>query len=102
MHHPPLTKGFLGPSQWLGISEHPVSSPVLRVETVPSDPKPPPCKGAIPLRPPANENGVARSLGAKVLIPKDLPVTQTEIEVFALLLDDLISLAANDNEGQPR
>ena len=38
---------------------------------------------------------------AKVLIPRDLPITQTEIEVFALLLDDLVSLAANDNKGQP-
>jgi len=36
-----------------------------------------------------------------VLIPKDLPITQTEIEVFALLLDDLAGLAANDNEVQP-
>jgi hypothetical protein len=39
-------------------------------------------------------------LGAKVLIPRDLPITQTELEVFALLLDDLINLAANDNKGQ--
>ena len=34
-------------------------------------------------------------------IPKDLPITQMEIEVFALLLDDLAGLAANDNEVQP-
>jgi len=39
---------------------------------------------------------------AKVLIAKDLPVTQTEIEVFAMLLDDLAGLAANDNEVQPK
>ena len=49
----------------------------------------------------ANDNGRSGGLGAKVLIPKDLPVTQSEIEVFAALLDDLICRAANDNEGQP-
>jgi hypothetical protein len=38
----------------------------------------------------------------KVLIPKDLPVTQAEIELFALLVDDLMALAANDNEEPPK
>jgi hypothetical protein len=71
------------------------------LETVPNDPKPPASRRAIPVPKPANDNGAAASLGAKVLIPKHLPITQTEIEVFALLLDDLPSLAANDNEGQP-
>jgi hypothetical protein len=39
-------------------------------------------------------------MSARVLIPRNLPITQPEIEVFALLLDDLVGLAANDNEGQ--
>jgi hypothetical protein len=32
-----------------------------------------------------------------VHIASDLPISQAEIEVFALLMDDLASLAANDN-----
>lgn len=55
-------------------------------------------EGGIPLPTPANDNDEVGKLRAKVLIPKDLPVTQVEIEVFALLLDDLAGLAANDNE----
>jgi hypothetical protein len=71
------------------------------VETVSDDTLVPPRKRAIPYSKPANDNGMARRLRAKVLIPSDLPVTQTEIEVFALLLDDLKDLAANDNEEVP-
>ena len=58
-------------------------------------------EGAIPLPTPANDDRRAGGLRAKVLIPRDLPVTQVEIEVFALLLDDLAGLAANDNEEPP-
>ena len=65
---------------------------------MPRDPASPKRKRAIALPEAANDNGAARKLLARVLIPRDLPVTQTEIEVFALLLDDLTSLAANDNE----
>ena len=68
---------------------------------MPRDPVPPPPERVIPLPKPANDNGPPRRLRAKVLIPKDLPITQMEIEVFALLLDDLSSLAANDNEVEP-
>lgn len=58
-------------------------------------------EGPIPLPTPANDDGDTGKLRAKVLIPKDLPVMQVEIEVFALLLDDLAGLAANDNEVPP-
>ena len=68
---------------------------------MPRDLVPPPPDRVIPLPKPANDNGPHRRLRARVLIPKDLPITQTEIEVFALLLDDLAGLAANDNEVQP-
>ena len=68
---------------------------------MPRDPVPPPPERVIPLPKPANDNGPPRRFRAKVLIPKDLPITQMEIEVFALLLDDLAGLAANDNEVQP-
>ena len=54
-----------------------------------------------PLPEAANDNGLAERIREEVLIPKDLPITQMEIEVFAVLLDDLASLVANDNEGQP-
>ena len=63
--------------------------------------RPPERESAIRLPSPANDHGGAGKLRAKVLIPKDLPVTQMEIEVFALLLDDLDGLVANDNEEQP-
>ena len=66
------------------------------------DPDPPTRKPALSLPKPANDNGAARRMRAKVRIPKDLPVTQTEIEVFALLLDDVTALAANDNEEPPK
>lgn len=46
---------------------------------------------------PANDNGPA-ALSAEILIPCDLPLTQTEIEVFAFLLDDWPATPANDNE----
>jgi hypothetical protein len=50
---------------------------------------------------PANENTPDSVMfRVQVLIPRDLPLTQTEIEVFALLLDDWDGLAANDNEEQ--
>lgn len=61
--------------------------------------RPPDRDSAIRLPHPANDNRPTGKLRTKVLFPKDLPVTQTEIEVFALLLDDLAGLAANDNEG---
>jgi len=49
---------------------------------------------------PANDNKTRHDdLRAEVLIPQDLPVTQAEIEVFAVLLDDWDSPAGNDNEG---
>jgi len=67
---------------------------------VPRDPGPPPHRRATPLPEPANDNGKTRRIRADVLIASDLPVSQTEIEVFALLMDDLASLAANDNEVQ--
>jgi hypothetical protein len=35
---------------------------------------------------------------AIVTIPKDSPILQAEIEVFAHLLDDWDGIAANDNE----
>jgi hypothetical protein len=48
---------------------------------------------------PVNDNEPPRGpLVAKVLVPKDLPITQMEIEVFSALLDDWTSTAANDNE----
>lgn len=61
--------------------------------------RPPEREAAIRLSQPANDHGTAGAgkLRAKVLIPRDLPVTQMEIEVFALLLDDLKDFAANDN-----
>ncbi len=59
-------------------------------------------ESAIPLPTPANDNGDIGRMRAKVLIPKDLPVTQVEIEVFALLLDDLADLAANYNQEPPQ
>jgi hypothetical protein len=68
---------------------------------VPRDPAPPTGKPVLSLPEPANDNGARRKIRAKVLIPRHLPVTRTEIEVFALLLDDVVGLAANDNEGQP-
>ena len=46
---------------------------------------------------PANDNGRA-GMTAEVSIPGDLPLTQTEIEVFADLLDDWPVTPANDNE----
>ena len=46
---------------------------------------------------PANDNCPA-NMAAEVLIPSDLPLTQTEIEVFAVLLDDWPAAPANDNE----
>jgi hypothetical protein len=52
---------------------------------------------------PANDNeSRPRKLTAVVLIPADSPITQVEIEVFSALLDDWASLAANDNEEQPK
>lgn len=49
---------------------------------------------------PANDNkSRPDALRAEVLIPKEIAITQSEIEVFAILLDDWEGLAANDNEG---
>ena len=59
-------------------------------------------ESAIPLPTPANDVGGTGKLQVNVLIPKDLPVTQVEIEVFALLLDDLADLAANYNQEPPQ
>lgn len=51
---------------------------------------------------PANDNEPQPgSLRSEVLIPADLPITQIEIEVFTVLIDDLTALAANDNEEVP-
>ena len=52
---------------------------------------------------PANDNQ-SRSSGmlAIVTIPKDSPILQVEIEVFALLLDDWDGNAVNDNEELPK
>jgi hypothetical protein len=48
---------------------------------------------------PANDNESRPGrLRAEVLIPRDSPITQVEIEVFAVLLDDWEGIAANDNE----
>jgi hypothetical protein len=74
---------------------------LLKVETVSRDPALPTSKRAKSLLKAANDNGVGRRIRAKVLMPKHLPITQAEIEVFALLLDDLANLVANDNEEQP-
>ena len=49
---------------------------------------------------PANDNEGLGQLRAEVLLSRDLPITQVEIEVFALLIEDLSGLAANDNEDQ--
>jgi hypothetical protein len=46
---------------------------------------------------PANDNCPA-NMAAEVLISSNLPLTQTEIEVFAVLLDDWPDAPANDNE----
>jgi hypothetical protein len=70
------------------------------VETVADEPLFPNPKRAMPLPEAANDNSTARKLRARVLISGQLPITQTEIEVFALLLDDLASLVANDNEDE--
>ena len=49
---------------------------------------------------PANDNKPQHGeLRAEVQIPQDLPVTQAEIEVFAVLLHDWDCPAGNDNEG---
>jgi len=57
-------------------------------------------KGRLPK--PANDNeSPTGALRSEVLIPADLPITRIEIEVFAALIDDLIALAANDNEEVP-
>ena len=41
----------------------------------------------------------SHSIGAVVEIPSDLPITQSEIEVFSALLDDWDWPGANDNQG---
>ena len=57
--------------------------------------------GSIPIPKPANDNQPPTNhrLRVVVQIAADLPITQTEIEVFASLLDDWVGQAANDNEG---
>ncbi len=63
-----------------------------------SVPRAPSRKACLP--DPANDNEPRNGpIRAIVLIPKDLPVTQVEIEVFAALLDDWSGIPANDNEG---
>ena len=48
---------------------------------------------------PANDNEPCPGrMRAVVMIPKDSPITQVEIEVIAFLLDDWSAIAANDNE----
>jgi hypothetical protein len=44
---------------------------------------------------PANDNEAPTLSRVDVLIPRDLPIQQVEIEVFAELLDSLVP--ANDN-----
>ena len=51
---------------------------------------------------PANDNEAPGRLRAEVLLPNDLPITQVEIEVFAILIEDLSVLPVNDNEEQPK
>jgi hypothetical protein len=58
-------------------------------------------KVRIGLPKPANDNEASGALQIEVVLPNDLPITQVEIEVFALLLDDLTALAANENEEEP-
>jgi len=74
---------------------------LLKEETVPFDPAPPLPNRVICLLEAVNDNGPVQRIQAKVVIRKDLPITKTEIEVSALLLDDLAGLAANDNGEQP-
>jgi hypothetical protein len=45
-----------------------------------------------------DQSGV-KGLQVEARIDPDLPITRTEIEVFAALLDDGDGLQANDNEG---
>jgi hypothetical protein len=40
-----------------------------------------------------------QTLRAQILIPKDSPITQVEIEVFAALLDDWDSLLTDSDKG---
>ena len=48
---------------------------------------------------PANDNeSCSGGMRAIVTIPKDSPLLQVEIEVFAALLEDWTAIAANDNE----
>lgn len=52
---------------------------------------------------PANDNEPCfGGMRAVMTIPKDLPILQVEVEVFALLLDDWEGIAANDNEELPK
>ena len=52
-----------------------------------------------PGKKPANDNeSCSGGMCAIVTIPKDSPLLQVEIEVFAALLDDWTAMAANDNE----
>lgn len=58
-------------------------------------PSPPAAKG---LPAPSNDNGSQRKpLKAIVLVPVDLPIVRSEVEVIAALLDASL-FAANDNE----
>ena len=48
----------------------------------------------------SNDNQLgSRSIRAVVEIPSDLPITQSEIDVFSALLDDWDCPGANDNQG---
>jgi hypothetical protein len=56
-----------------------------------------------PGKKPANDNESCSSgMRAIVTIPKDPPLLEVEIEVFAALLDDWAAIAANDNEEPPK
>jgi hypothetical protein len=56
-----------------------------------------------PVPEPANDNpSPPGGMRAIVMSPKDSPIMQVEIEVFALLLDDWDGIAANDNEELPK
>jgi hypothetical protein len=45
---------------------------------------------------------VSSKLRAEVLIPNDAPITQAEIEVFAVLLDDCERIADDDNDERAK
>jgi len=58
----------------------------------------PPIKAPPGLPKPSNDNRKdSQPLRVIANIPQSLPIQRVEVEVFASLLDDLLSLVANDN-----